>query len=80
VREFRVSYVIGKFPIWRVQNGEDTDIALTPEDAMRIIGKMVISDIDRSGGEFKVLWDGVPSGFSAPDVESITVEDVTLLH
>lgn len=80
MNEFRVSYVRGKVPLWRIQHGDTIDIALTPEDAMRLIGRIVISNYDRSGGEFKVLWDGVPVGFSAPDVETINIDDISPLH
>jgi hypothetical protein len=80
VNEYRVSYVRGRVPIWRIQSGDATDVALTPEDAIKIIGKMVISNYERSGGEFRVLWDGVPPNFSAPDVETINIEDVSLSH
>jgi hypothetical protein len=81
VKDYRVSYVDGKVPYWRIENGRSVDIALTADDVMAQIGQMLESSYDPLGdGRFRVLWDKVPDGFSAPDLNLILSEEPTASH
>jgi hypothetical protein len=81
VKDYRVSYVDGKVPYWRIQSGGSVDIALTADDVMAQIGQMLESSYDPLGdGRFRVLWDKVPDGFSAPDLNLILSEEPTASH
>ena len=81
VKDYRVSYIEGKIPYWRIQSGIVVDIALTAEDVMAQIGEMLESSYDPLGdGKFRVLWDKVPDGFSAPNLDLILSEEPTASH
>lgn len=74
-------YVRGKVPVWRVEGANRTDIALTAEDALSLIGEMVKSDIGEEGEqEFRVFWDAVPAGFTVPDIENVLGGDESATH
>jgi hypothetical protein len=80
VNDFRVRYIRGKVPHWLIQYSDGRDIALTPEDALRAIGRTVIARYDRFGGEFTVTWDDAPRGFQVPDIEGATEDEPILPH
>lgn len=80
MNDFRVSYVGGRVPLWKIQHGDTTDIALTPEDALRVVGRMLSAGYDRNGGDFRVLWDDVPFGTEIPDLEAVTEKDSSPSH
>jgi hypothetical protein len=67
--------------MWHIEHDGSTDIALTEEDTMSIIGAWLQKDYESGkGGEFRILWDGVPAGFKTPDLETIFSEIPSLLH
>lgn len=79
--EYRVVYVRGKVPLWRVEGANQTDIALTAEDALSLIGEMVKLDLgDKVEQEFRVFWDAVPAGFTVPDIEHVLGGDESTTH
>ena len=81
MKDYRVSYIDGKLPYWRIQSGSSVDIALTAEDAMAQIGEMLEASYDPLGdGKFRVLWEKVPDGFSVPDLDLILSEEPTASH
>lgn len=72
MQDYRVVYVRGKVPVWRVEGANRIDIALTAEDALSLIGEMVKSGLsNNSEAEFRVFWDSVPAGFTVPDIENV---------
>jgi hypothetical protein len=67
--------------VWRIEHEGSSDIALTEEDAMAIIGEWLKAGYESGrGGEFKILWDGVPFGFQVPDLELIFTEHPSRSH
>jgi len=81
VNEYRVTRITGKIPLWRIEHDGASDIALTEEDTMAIIGTWLQQDYEAGkGGEFRILWDGVPLGFKAPDLEAMFGDDPSRLH
>ncbi len=81
MKDYRVSYVDGKIPHWRIQSDGVIDIALTANDVMARIGEMIVLSYENAGdGKFRVFWDKVPVGFSVPDLDLILAEGPTLSH
>jgi hypothetical protein len=81
VNEYRISYIAGKIPHWKIQHGDRMDIALTAEDAMIQVGEMLTDGREDIGdGKFRVLWDSVPAGFNVPDIQSIFSDKVIPSH
>jgi hypothetical protein len=68
VVNYRITRVNGKVPHWRIECGAQTDLALTTEDAMSIVGEWLRK---REGGEFRILWENTPVGFEVPDLEYV---------
>ena len=80
VNEYRVTRVKGNIPHWRIEHDGSSDIALTPEDAMGIIGDMLKTDFESGkGGEFKIMWENTGLGFVAPELEKIFT-DASSVH
>lgn len=72
MNEYRVTCVKGKIPHWRIEHNGASDIALTPEDAMGVIGDMLKKDFESGkGGEFKIMWENTALDFVAPELEMI---------
>lgn len=72
MNEYRVTCVKGKIPHWRVEHNGASDIALTPEDAMVVIGGWLKKDVESGkGGEFRIMWENTWLGFIAPELETI---------
>lgn len=81
MHEYRVTRISGKIPVWRIEHDGAADLALTEEDAMAIIGRWLKSEYaEGKGGDFKILWDGVPMGFVAPDLELIFSDQPSVSH
>lgn len=81
VNEYRVTRIKGKVTLWRIEHEGASDIALTEEDAMAIIGTWLQAAYEAGkGGEFRILWDGVPLGFKVPDLGLIFSDQPSLLH
>lgn len=81
VNEYRVTRITGKIPLWRIEHDGASDIALTEEDTMAIIGTWLQQDYEAGkGGEFRILWDGVPLGFKAPSLDEIFNDPPSLSH
>ncbi len=67
--------------MWHIEHDGASDIALTERDTMSIIGEWLQKDYEAGkGGEFRILWDGVPLGFKAPDLEVMFGDDPSRLH
>jgi len=81
VNEYRVIRVSGKIPHWRIEHDGSADIALTEEDAMGIIGNWLQKEYEAGkGGDFTILWDGVPMGFVTPDLDLIFTDRPSVSH
>lgn len=81
MNDYRVTRINGKIPHWRVEHDGASDIALTEEDAMFIIGEWLKHGFEAGqGGDFRILWEGTPKGFIAPDLDLVFSEEVSLLH
>jgi len=81
VNDYRVTRVNGKIPHWRVEHNGVSDIALTEQDAMFIIGEWLKSGLESGkGGDFRILWEATPKGFITPDIELVFSEEVSLSH
>ena len=81
MHEYRVTRVNGKVPHWRIDAGSTSDLALTEEDAMSIIGQMLQDAYEKgSDGDFCILWEGVPSGFRTPDIELVFSDLSSVSH
>ena len=81
VNTYRVTRVTGKIPLWRIEHDGASDVALTEEDTMSIIGEWLQKDYEAGkGGEFRILWDGDPLGFKAPDLGTIFGDDASRSH
>lgn len=81
MNDYRVTRITGKVPMWRIEHDGASDIALTEEDTMAIIGTWLKQDYEAGrGGEFRILWDGVPAGFIAPDLGQVFGSETSPQH
>lgn len=81
MHEYRVTRVNGKIPHWRIDAGSISDLALTEEDAMGIIGQMLKDAFEQGqGGDFRILWEGVPKGFKTPDLDLVFSDPSSVSH
>lgn len=81
MNEYRVKRISGNLPMWRIEHDGSSDIALTEQDTMLVIGDWVQRDYEAGkGDEFLILWDNVPMGFRVPALETMFGDEPSRLH
>jgi hypothetical protein len=75
MQDYRIAYVKATFPYWSVTHEDGVEFAMSPNQAMACVGELVRKGVENGkGGEFRIFWDRVPVGFTAPDI-NLTLDD-----